>query len=85
MNITIAGYSTIKTERTMANVEEALREVSLVADVSLANDPAKIARLGVHITPAVFVNERLRVTGRIPSVYELRKWIEEELEVELIA
>jgi len=79
VEVKIFGLAGSKTERSIVNVEESL--VGLDGDVGMEwiSDPFEICRLGAVQTPSVFVNGQLRSTGRIPSVHEVRMWVEEEL------
>ncbi len=51
----------------------ACSELGLAADVSHVYDINEYARLGVRITPAVIVDGNIVISGRVPSVSELKK------------
>lgn len=79
MRIMILGIPCPKTERTFLHAQAAAGEWGLTDDVELVTDIAGMARFGVRHTPTVFVNEKEKSVGRIPSLFEFRTWIEEEI------
>ena len=52
---------------------EALRELGLEATVEHVTDPGDIASYGVMRTPALVVDERVLVSGRVPSTSQVRE------------
>jgi protein-disulfide isomerase len=62
---------------TEKNVFSACAELNLPADISHVTDRKQIQELGVWTTPAVIVDGRIAVAGRIPSVPELKKILAE--------
>lgn len=79
MVIIVFGLPCSKTERTIINVEEAVAEIDNKLKIRWVSEVAEMTKWGVISTPTVFVNERPRSEGRIPSVYEVKKWIQEEM------
>jgi small redox-active disulfide protein 2 len=51
---------------------EALAELHLAAEVSSVTDYATIAGYGVMTTPALVVDDRVVLAGRIPTAAQLR-------------
>jgi small redox-active disulfide protein 2 len=51
---------------------EALSELGLEASVEHVTDPGDIASYGVMRTPALVVDERVLVSGRVPSTAQVR-------------
>jgi len=85
MRIIVAGLPGLKTQRTLTNVEEAVSKFDDDIQVEWKQYPCSTpVRGGIH-TPAVLVNSRVKVSGRIPSLYEISTWIADELENELAA
>jgi hypothetical protein len=78
--IRIIGLMSAKTERTIINVEESLSGYRKFCDVEWISDPLEIARLGPIQMPSVYINGKVRAAGWIPSVHEIRTWIEEVLQ-----
>ena len=85
MKITVIGLPGLKTERTINIAEEALSEFVIDGKLEWINDVHEMTIMGIYHTPAVLVNGKLKISGRIPSVYEITSWIEAELEEELAA
>jgi hypothetical protein len=83
--IKIIGLVSPKTERTIINVEEALSGRDEPIAVDWVSDPLEICKLGPMQTPSIYINGELRAVGRVPSVHELRTWIEHALEEALVA
>lgn len=86
MLVQVAGILCPKTERTFLNAQVAAGEWGLEEDAQLISDIDEMAALGIHIhTPTVLINGTEKCSGRIPSLYEFRKWIEDEIGVEAAA
>jgi hypothetical protein len=76
MNIIVAGLPTAKTQRTVSIVKEALKLLTLRAKVECIYDPVEMRKLGVTRTPTVVLNTEVKAAGRIPSIFEVERWIE---------
>lgn len=75
MKIQVAGPGCPRCQMTEKNVFTACAELTLPADISHVTDRKKIQDLGVWTTPAVVVDGKILVSGRIPSVEELKKML----------
>lgn len=53
-------------------VRQALRDLTLVASIEHVTDPRAIARHGVRNPPAVMVDGRLVLSGRVAGAAELQ-------------
>jgi small redox-active disulfide protein 2 len=62
---------------TEKNVFNACAELNLPADISHVTDRKQTQDLGVWTTPAVIVDGKIIISGRIPSVEELKKILPE--------
>jgi len=62
-------------ERTL----NALAELDVAADVDKVESPVEIAKYGILATPALVINGKVKVYGRVPVAQEIAKWIEEEM------
>jgi hypothetical protein len=69
----------------MMNAQAALNEFEPDANVEWINDVYDMVKIGIVRTPAVMINDDLKVAGRIPSVFELTTWMEEEMVKEIAA
>lgn len=73
MKIQVAGPGCPRCQMTEKNVCNACAELNLPADISHVTDRKQIQELGVWTTPAVIVDGKIVVSGKIPSVEELKK------------
>jgi hypothetical protein len=69
--------SSRRCERTLENVREALNEMGVQAEVHLFRDRRKMIDYRVYVSPAVLVDDVVRVAGRIPEVRELKSILAE--------
>ena len=76
MKIQIAGPGCPRCKETHKNVINACAELDLPADIEYLTDMAKMAQLGVKITPAVIVDGKIVLSGRIPTVEELKQLLQ---------
>ncbi len=72
MRIQIAGPGCPNCQTTERNVVNACAELGLSADISHVTNIAEILDLGVMRTPAVVLDGEVVVSGRVPSVGELK-------------
>lgn len=73
MKIQIAGTGCAKCKAAENNVRNACAELNLAADISHVYDARETARLGVMLTPAVLVDGKIVIAGRVPTVDELKR------------
>ena len=71
--IEVLGAGCAKCNRLEANVREALKSSSSDAKVVKVEDIGEIMERGVMMTPALVVDGEVKVTGRVPSVDELKR------------
>ena len=67
MNVKVLGSGCANCQRLAANVRLALEHAGLTAEVEKVEDLAAIMGYGVTATPALVVDERVLVSGRVPS------------------
>ncbi len=73
MKIQIAGPGCPRCEVTERNVFNACAALNLAADISYVRDVKQFAALGVVLTPAVLVDGKVVVSGKMPTVAELKQ------------
>ena len=73
MKIQVAGPGCPRCQETEKNVREACAQLNLAADISHVFDMKEFVKLGVIFTPAVIVDEKMVVCGKLPTVDELKK------------
>ncbi len=56
----------------------ALEELGLSPEVDKLQDPSEAQRRGVMSQPALFINGKLVVQGRVPSVAEIKDMINQQ-------
>jgi len=76
MKIIIAGSGCPKCKATEENVFEACAKLGLPADIQHIYDLKEIAKRGVMITPAVLIDGKVVIKGKVPTVEELMKILE---------
>lgn len=75
MEIKICGPGCPKCTLAAANVEDALAEANITAQVEKITDFADMARLGVLSTPAVIIDGEVKCVGKAPSKNEILAWL----------
>jgi small redox-active disulfide protein 2 len=59
-------------------VEETAREIGVECEIQKITDIEEIVSFGVMATPALVVDGRVLVTGRVPGADELKKFLQED-------
>ncbi len=77
MKIQVAGPGCPNCQATDRNVINACAELDLAADISHVTNIADILDLGVLKTPAVVVDGEIVISGRVPTVPELKSALKE--------
>jgi len=75
MKIQVAGPGCPRCQETEKNVREACSQLNLAADISHVFDIKEFAKLGVLFTPAVIVDGKIVISGKLPTVEELKKYL----------
>lgn len=73
MRIEIVGTGCAKCKALTANVEQAVRELGLDAEVSKVEKVTEIARMGVMMTPGLAVDGQVLSMGRLLTVEEVKQ------------
>lgn len=63
----------LKLSLTEKNVIDACAELNLATDISHLYDVREYAKLGVMMIPAMIVDGKVVVSGRVPTVEEVKK------------
>jgi small redox-active disulfide protein 2 len=72
MKIEIVGPGCPRCQATEKNVKEALSQLGIQAEITKISDIKEFAKKGVTFTPAVIVDGKIVVSGKIPTVEELK-------------
>jgi len=75
--IEILGTGCAKCKRLFANVEQAVKELNLTAEVVKVEDLDAIVESGVMLTPALLINGEVVTEGRVPDVNEIKSMLTE--------
>lgn len=79
MNIKILGMGCSNCKTLFELSESAANELKVTATFEKVEDIKKIMAYGVMRTPALVINEKVKVFGRIPKKDEITKYIQEEM------
>lgn len=73
VKLEVFGTGCMKCKRLMKNVEKAVKDLGLNAEIEKVEDIAAIMDRGIMLTPALAVDGELKVSGRVADVNELKK------------
>ncbi len=72
MKIEVVGPGCSRCITTAKNVREALKQLGISAEVTKVTDVAEFANKGIMFTPGVIVDGQVKVSGRIPTIDEIK-------------
>ena len=75
MKVQVLGTGCPKCKKVTELAEKAVKELGVEAEVVKVTDINEIADFGVMMTPALAVDGEVKVTGKIPSLKEVKEWI----------
>lgn len=75
MKIEILGMGCPKCKALEENAKKAVSGLKIKAEIVKVTDIVKIMDYGVMSTPAIVIDGKVRASGRIPDVEEIRKWL----------
>ena len=73
MNIKVLGMGCCNCVKLYENTQDAGKDLEIEATIEKVEDMAKIMEYGVMRTPALVVDEKVVVQGRIPKKDEIKK------------
>jgi small redox-active disulfide protein 2 len=77
IKIEVLGTGCAKCKRLFDNVQAAVKELGIAAEVVKVEDLDAIVGSGVMMTPALFINEEIVSEGRVPDVNEIKSLLQE--------
>jgi small redox-active disulfide protein 2 len=77
MKIEVLGPGCPKCNATMENVKKALEELGRTAEVVKVTDINAMIEKGIMSTPALIVDGRLMVQGKMPNVEQIKGWLQQ--------
>ena len=79
VSIKVLGPGCGNCRRLEAQTKEAIRQLSIDADLEKVEDITDIMSYGIMRTPGLVVNEAVVVSGRVPTVPEIVSMLAEHL------
>ncbi len=76
MKVEILGLGCPRCKKTVANAEQAVRELGIDAEIVKVEKIDEIMKYEVMMTPALAIDGEVKCAGKTPSVKEIRGWIE---------
>jgi small redox-active disulfide protein 2 len=75
MKIEIFGTGCAKCEKTAREVEKVVRELGADATVEHVTEMSEIVERGVLLTPAVYVDGKKKIEGKVPKASDIKAWL----------
>lgn len=82
MQLLVIGPGCTKCKTLAQFTEQAVKELGVPAEINKVTDLKQIMALGVMMTPALAVNGTIKVTGKVPSVAELKTLLSQAADAE---
>ena len=73
--IQILGTGCKKCKKLAEHAEEAAKELQLEYEITKITDIPEIMKFGVMITPALVIDNEVKIAGKVPSVDEIKKML----------
>jgi small redox-active disulfide protein 2 len=73
MKIQVAGPGCGRCQATEKVVREVCNELSLQPEIEHVYDVREYSKMGIRLTPAVLVDDKIVFAGRVPTADELRE------------
>lgn len=78
MKIEVLGPGCANCRKLEKDVNSALTELGIEAEVVKVTDLEKISSYGVLMTPGLVINGKVYSSGKLPAIIALKRWIEDE-------
>ncbi|KPU45872.1 hypothetical protein OXPF_03400 [Oxobacter pfennigii] len=75
MIIKVLGSGCANCRRLEENTRKAVNEMGIDAAIEKVEDVKKILSYGVMKTPALVIDEKVKIMGRVPSSEEIKKYL----------
>ena len=75
MKIEVLGPGCPKCKMLEQNVKKAVGELKLKVEVVKISDINKFVEYGIMSSPALVVDGKIKCSGRVPDVEEIKKWL----------
>jgi len=82
MDIEIFGPGCYRCKQLEANIQQAVSELGLSSiNIKKISDYKQIVDADIIETPGLRINNIIKSTGYIPSIEEIKKWLQEDMSV----
>ncbi|WP_196607217.1 thioredoxin family protein [Pectinatus frisingensis] len=78
MEIKILGSGCANCKKLEKNAQEAIQQLQKDISITKVQDIREIMKYGVIRTPAIVINEKVKMSGKVCTVEEIKQYIEEE-------
>jgi len=78
MNIKVLGTGCANCRKLESNVKEAIKQLGIDAGFEKVEDMKAIIAYGVMRTPALVIDEKVKISGRVPDVEDIKKILEQK-------
>lgn len=75
MKIEVLGTGCARCDALTAGVQAAISKLGLAAEVIKVTDINEIVAHGVMVTPALVVDDKVKVSGRVPTPEEIERML----------
>ena len=75
MKIQVLGTGCPKCKKLAETVEAAVKELGVDTKVEKVTEISEMVRMGVMTTPALVVDGKVKVAGKVPSVDEIKRML----------
>jgi small redox-active disulfide protein 2 len=75
MKVQVLGTGCPKCQQTAENAKAAAAAAGLQIELEKVDKPADLAKFGVMFTPALAVDGDVKVSGRVPTIDEIKVWL----------
>ncbi|HOP07740.1 MAG TPA: thioredoxin family protein [candidate division Zixibacteria bacterium] len=74
--ILVLGTGCPKCEKLLEHTNQAVEQAGLSCDIEKVTDIQRIVSFGVMMTPALVIDNKVVVSGRVPDVTEIMKMLQ---------
>lgn len=74
MKIEVCGPGCKRCHTTLKNVQDAVKALNLDAEIVYITDMQEMMARGVTFTPAVIIDGKMKSSGKVPTVEEIKLW-----------
>ncbi|MBU1078217.1 MAG: TM0996/MTH895 family glutaredoxin-like protein [Spirochaetes bacterium] len=76
MEIKVLGMGCPKCKKTIELIEETVKELGKKVSVQKVTDINDFMDYGIIMTPAVVIDGKVKMSGKIPSKNDIKSWIQ---------